>query len=110
VAFALERPDVAPGFREYLRGLDLDPDAPPPPAGAGAARPEPGRGAAPHPERNPPPGAGEGDPTVKNHEMDLEDAGGEAEAAVGIEQPQGERKMPAQIPLLPVRDVWSTPS
>jgi UTP--glucose-1-phosphate uridylyltransferase len=26
VAFALERPDVAPGFREYLRGLDLDSD------------------------------------------------------------------------------------
>ncbi len=29
VAFALERPDVAPGFREYLRGLDLDSDARP---------------------------------------------------------------------------------
>jgi ATP-dependent Lon protease len=37
--------------------------------------------------------------------MDLEDAGGVAETGVGIEQPQGERKMPAQIPLLPVRDV-----
>jgi UTP--glucose-1-phosphate uridylyltransferase len=24
VEFALERPDVAPGFREYLRGLRLD--------------------------------------------------------------------------------------
>jgi UTP--glucose-1-phosphate uridylyltransferase len=29
VAFALERPDVAPGFREYLRGLDLESDARP---------------------------------------------------------------------------------
>jgi ATP-dependent Lon protease len=37
--------------------------------------------------------------------MDLEDAGGVAETGVGIEQPQGERKTPAQIPLLPVRDV-----
>ena len=29
VAFALERPDVAPGFREYLRGLDLESDTRP---------------------------------------------------------------------------------
>jgi ATP-dependent Lon protease len=41
---------------------------------------------------------------LKNHEMDAEDAAA-AEAGVGIEQPQGERKMPSQIPLLPVRDV-----
>jgi UTP--glucose-1-phosphate uridylyltransferase len=33
VALALERPDVAPGFREYLRGLDLDAEP----------RPSPGR-------------------------------------------------------------------
>jgi UTP--glucose-1-phosphate uridylyltransferase len=33
VAFALERPDVAPGFREYLRGLDLESNS----------RPSPGR-------------------------------------------------------------------
>ena len=42
---------------------------------------------------------------MKNHEMDAEDAAVAAEAGVGIEQPQGERKMPSQIPLLPVRDV-----
>jgi len=29
VAFALERPDVAPGFREYLRTLELEPDSRP---------------------------------------------------------------------------------
>ncbi len=43
---------------------------------------------------------------MKNHEVDVEDTqeGGSA-IGVGIEQPQGERKMPSQIPLLPVRDV-----
>jgi len=43
---------------------------------------------------------------LKNHEVDVEDTqeGGSA-IGVGIEQPQGERKMPSQIPLLPVRDV-----
>jgi ATP-dependent Lon protease len=35
----------------------------------------------------------------------VEGAEGGAETAVGVEQPQGERKMPSQIPLLPVRDV-----
>ncbi len=29
VEFALQRPDVAPGFKEFLRGLDLDSDEPP---------------------------------------------------------------------------------
>jgi len=42
---------------------------------------------------------------LKNHEVDVEGAEGGAETAVGVEQPQGERKMPSQIPLLPVRDV-----
>jgi ATP-dependent Lon protease len=42
---------------------------------------------------------------LKNHEVDVEDAEGGPETAVGVEQPQGERKMPSQIPLLPVRDV-----
>jgi len=42
---------------------------------------------------------------LKNHEVDVEDAEGGSETAVGVEQPQGERKMPSQIPLLPVRDV-----
>ncbi len=42
---------------------------------------------------------------MKNHEVDVEGAEGGAETAVGVEQPQGERKMPSQIPLLPVRDV-----
>ena len=42
---------------------------------------------------------------MKNHEVDVEDAEGGPETAVGVEQPQGERKMPSQIPLLPVRDV-----
>jgi ATP-dependent Lon protease len=36
---------------------------------------------------------------------DVEVAGEKPQVGVGIEQPQGERKMPAQVPLLPVRDV-----
>ena len=35
----------------------------------------------------------------------LEGAEGKPGVVVGIEQPQGERKMPGQVPLLPVRDV-----
>jgi ATP-dependent Lon protease len=42
---------------------------------------------------------------LKNHEVDVENAEGGSETVVGVEQPQGERKMPSQIPLLPVRDV-----
>jgi len=42
---------------------------------------------------------------LKNHEVDVEGAEGGPETTVGVEQPQGERKMPSQIPLLPVRDV-----
>ncbi len=38
-------------------------------------------------------------------EMDVEGTGEKVETGVGIEQPQAERKMPPQIPLLPVRDV-----
>ncbi len=42
---------------------------------------------------------------MKNHEVDTEDSQAGSGTAVGVEQPQGERKMPSQIPLLPVRDV-----
>jgi ATP-dependent Lon protease len=41
----------------------------------------------------------------KDHEVDLEDTAQQPEAGIGIEQPQAERKMPPQVPLLPVRDV-----
>jgi ATP-dependent Lon protease len=37
--------------------------------------------------------------------VDTEDSQAGSGTAVGVEQPQGERKMPSQIPLLPVRDV-----
>jgi UTP--glucose-1-phosphate uridylyltransferase len=46
VEFALQRPDVAPGFKEFLRGLDLDADQPPVRQTAGGrsgARPVPGQ-------------------------------------------------------------------
>jgi len=52
--------------------------------------------------------AEEGDCTVKDHETELpepEGSEGQPEIEVGVEQPQGERKMPQDIPLLPVRDV-----
>jgi ATP-dependent Lon protease len=39
------------------------------------------------------------------NDKDAAEMEGETGTAVGIEQPQGERKMPPQIPLLPVRDV-----
>ncbi len=42
---------------------------------------------------------------MKDGDVDVEGTGEKIEAGVGIEQPQGERKMPPQIPLLPVRDV-----
>jgi ATP-dependent Lon protease len=45
---------------------------------------------------------------VKEHEADLsasEASEDQPRIAVGVEQPQGERKMPQDIPLLPVRDV-----
>jgi len=42
---------------------------------------------------------------LKNREVDMEDSQGGSGPTVGVEQPQGERKMPSQIPLLPVRDV-----
>ncbi len=42
---------------------------------------------------------------MKDHEVDLEDTTQQPEAEIGIEQPQAERKMPPQVPLLPVRDV-----
>jgi ATP-dependent Lon protease len=41
----------------------------------------------------------------KDHEVDLEATAQQPEAGIGIEQPQAERKMPPQVPLLPVRDV-----
>ncbi len=41
----------------------------------------------------------------KANDKDAAEMEGETGTAVGIEQPQGERKMPPQIPLLPVRDV-----
>ncbi len=41
----------------------------------------------------------------KEKEEDLEGIEEKPGVVVGIEQPQGERKMPAQVPLLPVRDV-----
>jgi len=53
-------------------------------------------------------GTKEGDDTVKEHEPELSDpegSEGQPEIEVGVEQPQGERKMPQDIPLLPVRDV-----
>jgi len=40
-----------------------------------------------------------------DHEMETEGTTETPEPEVGIEQPQQERKMPAQVPLLPVRDV-----
>jgi len=42
---------------------------------------------------------------LTKHEVDVGDSEGGSGTTVGIEQPQGERKMPSQIPLLPVRDV-----
>jgi ATP-dependent Lon protease len=42
---------------------------------------------------------------LKDHELDVEDSQSGSATGVGVEQPQGERKMPPQIPLLPVRDV-----
>ena len=45
---------------------------------------------------------------MTDHETDVlgvEDSGDRPEIEVGVEQPQGERKMPQDIPLLPVRDV-----
>jgi ATP-dependent Lon protease len=42
---------------------------------------------------------------LKDHEADVEGTGEKPATTVGIEQPQGERKMPPQVPLLPVRDV-----
>jgi ATP-dependent Lon protease len=41
--------------------------------------------------------------TLKDQEV--EGTGETPEVEVGVEQPQGERKMPGQVPLLPVRDV-----
>jgi ATP-dependent Lon protease len=43
--------------------------------------------------------------TLKDQEEDVEGTGETPEVEVGVEQPQGERKMPGQVPLLPVRDV-----
>ena len=42
---------------------------------------------------------------MKDQEEDVEGTGETPEVEVGVEQPQGERKMPGQVPLLPVRDV-----
>jgi ATP-dependent Lon protease len=42
---------------------------------------------------------------LKLHSADPEGTEDRPEAGVGIEQPSGERKVPPQIPLLPVRDV-----
>jgi len=42
---------------------------------------------------------------LKDQEEDVEGTGETPEVEVGVEQPQGERKMPGQVPLLPVRDV-----
>ncbi len=39
------------------------------------------------------------------HDEEIEITGDKPGVGVGIEQPQGERKMPGQVPLLPVRDV-----
>ncbi len=43
------------------------------------------------------------DPELTNEEGEGVDVG--AEIGVGVERPQGDRKMPSEIPLLPVRDV-----
>jgi ATP-dependent Lon protease len=48
--------------------------------------------------------AGEANSEQAN-DKDADALEGQSETGVGIEQPQGERKMPSQIPLLPVRDV-----
>ena len=42
---------------------------------------------------------------MKDQEEDVEGTGETPEVEVGVEQPQGDRKMPGQVPLLPVRDV-----
>jgi len=42
---------------------------------------------------------------LKDQEEDVEGTGETPEVEVGVEQPQGDRKMPGQVPLLPVRDV-----
>ena len=95
VAFALLRPDVAPGFKEFLRGLDL--------VCRDVFLAQPAHGDA-----QPRYGRKKETCTVKDHETELpepEGSEGQPEIEVGVEQPQGERKMPQDIPLLPVRDV-----
>ena len=42
---------------------------------------------------------------MAEREVDVEETDEKPEAGTGIEHPQGQRKMPTQIPLLPVRDV-----
>ena len=42
---------------------------------------------------------------MADREDDIEETGEKPEAGTGIEHPQGQRKMPPHIPLLPVRDV-----